>query len=378
MQTSKYKPFIIVMVITVALLLLMKAMKKEIETKENTHIIPAVEVVQIEPIDFVVPIRSEGLVVPKTRINLSAELSGRVVEVADDFNAGGRFKKGDVLLKIDPVDYQLAITRANANVAAQQANLDLQQAKSDLAKKDWKKYGKKGKPDALNLNLPQVASAKAALSGALADLNLAKRNLEKTSIVAPFDGVILSKNVDVGQFVTLATVIASVASTQQAEIRIALTDVQLQNSGINDLESIIDISAVIKSEEITATQWQAKVARIESQRDAKTLLNYVVIEIESPFSQQNKALRFNTFVSVTLKGKTLKQVYPIERGFVMLDDKVKILDEKSKLEIRQVEIAYSDSAYYYISDGIKQDDRVITTGLAHVKSGDLLKLVEMK
>ncbi len=348
-KSNKLLPVFMVLVVTAVLVFIMIMLKPKEQKKDNTKIVPAVEVIQVSPIDYVVPIQSDGVVVPQTKINISAEVSGKVTYVSDSFRTGGKFNKGDVLIKIDPVDYELAVTRAQANVAAQQANLDLQQAKSDLARSDWKKYGKKDKPNPLNLNLPQVASAKAALSGARADLELAKRNLEKSTVVAPFSGVILNKTVDLGQFVTLSTPLASVASTEVAEIRMSLSDEQLRNSGLDGFDGTQNVTVKISSEETPGVQWQGSIASIEAQRDAKTLFNYAVIEVSQPFSQQSTALRFNTFVTVKLDGKTLKQVYPIERGYVTLDNKVNIFIKKSPIEDLVQHLTANDAEEFLIS-----------------------------
>ncbi|MCF6319022.1 MAG: efflux RND transporter periplasmic adaptor subunit [Proteobacteria bacterium] len=378
-QSNKVKPVLLVFLVlsvTAVLAFVMFMLMPNEQKKENIKIIPAVEVIQIQPIDYVVPIKSEGVALPKTQINLAAEVSGKINFVADGFINGGTFSQGDVLLKIDPRDYELAITRAKANVAAQLASLDLEQAKSDLAKNDWEKYGKKGKANALNLNLPQVASAKAALDGAKADLQLAKRNLEKTHITAPFSGVILNKMVDFGQFVGVGTSLVNVASTEIIQIRLSLSDQQLHNSDLDKFDGSQNISVKITSEELPNTHWLGKIVSIEAARDVQTLFNYVIVEINQPFTQQNTPLRFNTFVNATLNGITLYQVYPVERGNIMPGDKVKLLSPQSLLAHKKVEVIYADSEYKYISKGIDSDDRIITTGLSHIKVGDKLKLSE--
>ena len=372
-KSSKIKPVLLVLLITAVLIVAMIMFKPKEQKKEDTKIIPTVEVIQVQPIDYVVPIKADGTVFPQTKINISAEVNGRIVFVSEGFINGHVFSQGEVLLKIDPVDYELAITRAKANIASQQANLHLQQAKSDLARRDWEKYGKKGKPDDLNLNLPQVASAKAAVSAAKADLKLAQRNLEKTKITAPFDGVVLAKMADLGQFVSLGTPLVSVASTETAEVRISLSDEQMHNSGLDQFDATQNIMVKISSDEVKGMQWQGKIASIEAQRDAKTLFNYAIVEVPQPFKQQNRALRFNTFVTVRLNGRTLQQVFPLERGYVTLEDKIKVLSPKSQLAYKDVTVVYSDDEFKYISTGIDANDNIITTGLSHVKAGDQLK-----
>jgi RND family efflux transporter MFP subunit len=371
-QKSKFSyflPVLIAIVITAALIMLMKASKPEVEKKADSVVIPLVETISIQAIDYIIPIISEGMVLPKTSISLSAEISGKVVNVSNNFTTGGEFQKGEVLLEIDPIDYQLAITRAKANVSAQRANLDLEQAKSDLAKEDWSKYGKKGKPSALNLNLPQVASAKAALAGAQADLELAMRNLEKTKIIAPFDGVLFNKQVDLGQFASMGTPVATIASTEFAEIRVSLSDKQLQQSGLVAGEPV---EVKVTVDEIDDIQWQGIVTHIEAQRDAQTLLNYAVVSIQNPFNQRIVPLRFNTYVELEFAGEVLNDVYPVERNYMMLNNKLRFLDANNKLRVRNVDVVYSDNDYFYVSKGISDKDNLIITQLPSARSGDLL------
>ncbi len=364
--------FFVVIVVTVFLFYVMVKMKPEIETKDETKIIPTVNTIRIQPIDYVIPIKSEGMVTPKTSIAFSAEVSGQIVGVSTDFATGAKYKKGDVLLSIDPRDYELAITKARANVSAQLANLDLEQAKSDLAKDDWQKYGKKGTPSALNLNLPQVASAKAALAGAKADLLLAQRNLEKTTIIAPFDGVVLSKNVDIGQFVTMGTVLSTMASTEVAEIRVSLSDEDLKAGGLYG--PLSDIKVIIKSAEAPDNQWMGTVAQVEAQRDAQTLMNFVVVAVDQPFNQQDIPLRFNTFVDVEFEGQTLTGVLPLSRHLMTLDQQVHVLDQASTLQIHDVSIGHADDDTLYITAGLSETDQVITTQLAGMQIGTPLQV----
>ncbi len=371
-KKSYILPIVVVIAITVALLMLMKTLKPQEQKKDEDVVVTTVEVISIQPVDYTIPIQTEGMVLPQTSISFSAEIAGKIVNVADDFSNGGQFSKGEVLVEIDDNDYQLAITRAQANVANAKASLDLEQAKSDLARKDWVKYGKKGKPSALNLNLPQVASAHAALDGANADLKLAQRNLDKTKVVAPFDGVIFNKMADVGQFVSTGMALATIASTEVAEIRVALSDDQLVQSGLND--SLDNVHVSISSEETQNVHWQGLVKQIEAQRDARTLMNYVVIEVEDPFMQQQMALRFNTFVAVEFPGMTLKGIYPLNREYMLLNNRIKVLDSDSKLSIKSVDIAYSDDDYFYLSQGLDKKDKVITTQLPSIKPGSQLKL----
>lgn len=365
---KKLLPFLIVLVVLLALMAVMKSMKPVIEKKAEEVVIPMVQTIQLKPQDYLIPIISEGIVKPKAIVNLTAEVSGKITKISDAFANSGSFKKGDLLIQIDPSDFQLAITKAQANVSSQQANLELQQAKSDLAQKDWKKYGKKGKPSSLNLNLPQVKSAQAALAGAQADLKLAKRNLDKTQLLAPYDGVVLQRTVNIGQFVNVGTQIGQIASAEVAEVRVSLSDEQISFIQKNNSSDQVTISSL----EIGNTTWNGHIVNIESQRDARTLLNTAIINVPNPLTQNNIPLRFNSYVNIELKGNTLKNVFALSRNYIQLGDKVKVLDSDSKLQYRELEIAYSDSEFLYIKKGIKLNDEIITTQIPNLRQGSLL------
>jgi hypothetical protein len=170
--------------------------------------------------------------------------------------------------------------------------------------------------------------------------------------------------------------LAMIASTEVAEIRVALSDQQLVQSGLNG--SIENVQVSIGSEEINGIKWQGKVKQIEAQRDSRTLMNYVIIEVKQPFAQQEMALRFNTFVTVEFAGETLLGVYPINREFMLLNNRLKVVDSDMRLVIQDVEVVFSNDENFYISDGINANNQVITTQLPNIKAGSQLKLENKK
>ena len=136
-----------------------------------------------------------------------------------------------------------------------------------------------------------------------------------------------------------------IASTEVAEVRVSLSDQELLQSGLNT--SLENVSVNIRSEEMNEITWQGKVKQIEAQRDSRTLMNYVIIEVDQPFSQQQMALRFNTFVTVEFAGQKLFGVYPINREYLLLNNRIKLLDSQSKLMIQDLEQKLLFRSFYY-------------------------------
>ena len=115
-------PVIIVFVgVAIAWLLLANSPKAQREATVSQP--PLVKFIEVQPQDVRIPVFTQGTVKPRTSINLSAEVKGRIVEVSPVFSNGSFFKKGEVLLSINPSDYQLAITKAEALVASAKQQL---------------------------------------------------------------------------------------------------------------------------------------------------------------------------------------------------------------------------------------------------------------
>jgi len=199
-------PLILIMV-SIAMVVALVAYKKSqrAERKPETTQAILVDTVIAEVVSLNLIISSQGTVKPRTETALVAEVSGKIVSVSPDFVAGGFFHEGDVLLQIDPSDYRAGLKRAEAALASRHAKLADETARSEQALKDWRNMGKQGQPSDLGLRKPQMADARANVSAAEADVEKARRDLERTQITVPYDGLVRQKAVDIGQYVTPGT-----------------------------------------------------------------------------------------------------------------------------------------------------------------------------
>jgi len=132
--------------------------------------------VQAKTDTVMMTVKAQGEVQPRTEINIVAQVGGRVAYMSPDFIQGGRFDRGDVLVRIDPADYKLRVTQARANVSQAQTVLARERSESDLARLDWDDLGGGGTPTPLTLREPQMAEAAAQLASAKAQLAEAELN----------------------------------------------------------------------------------------------------------------------------------------------------------------------------------------------------------
>ena len=270
-----------------------------------------VEVITVQPQAVRLKVESQGTLLPKIESELAVEVSGRIIEMSPDFRAGGRFKQGDVLCRIDASDYEAAVAARTAELATAELALAQEVALAEQAAADWAAIGEGAKePSALTLRQPQLAQARANIASAEAALQQAERDLRRTEIKAPYDGRVLAKSVDLGQYVMAnpANPVARIYATDTGEVRLPLA--QREAEFISDpAES--ESKVTLSTDGPNGTRkWSARLVRFEGTVDPSSRLIYGVAEIDAPFEQ---GLRRGMFVTAEIQGRQLEDVYVLPR-----------------------------------------------------------------
>lgn len=340
-------------------------------------VIPA----RVESLNF--SVSSQGAVNPRTQTTLVAEVSGQIVSVSGNFIAGGFFREGEVLLQIDPSDYETALLAAQAALAARKAQLADQKARSEQAMKDWINLGRKGEPSDLTLRKPQLAEAQAAVQAAEAELKRAERNLERTRIKVPYDGLVRSKSVDIGQFVSPGTPLGVTFAVDYAEIRLPLSSgdmafLDLPSATRLDRAHRVPVKLTSETRD-DSRQWQGEIVRTEGVVDDRSRVVYAVAEVIDPYgvlglSKQDE-LRMGTFVRASIQGLRADEVVVLPRSVLQNGNTVLVANASDRLEIRQVEVVRAEPRYIYISGGLEGGERVVTTSLDAPIPGTLLSVI---
>ena len=347
------------------------ANKPEPRTRPQFKSSTAVEATRLNPESYTVKLTTRGETGAAREGSLVAEVAGTITEVSPKFVVGGTFSKGEMLAQVDPRDYEIALTLAQANLAQAQATLAEEQARAEQAASDWRKLGRKGTPSELTLRKPQLAATKANVDGARGQVERARLDLERTKISAMYDGRVRSKQVDLGQYVNRGAALAQIYSTDSAEIRLPLTSNQLKfidvNTAIEQRQQITMKATVAGSQ----TQWNATLVRTEG-IDPKSRQLYVVAKVDNP-DQADNPLRIGQFVEASVGGKTLDNVFVIPRSALREDRQVLIVDEVGTLQMRDVEVAWKDAESAVISGGLKQGEVLNTTPLGSVTNGTRVK-----
>lgn len=360
-------PLLVVVTIGGGAITLLTVLKPTIE-EEKREILPRiVRAVEAVPSTRQIVVVSQGTVAPRVSISLQAEVAGRIVEVSDQFVAGGFFHEGDVLLRIDPRDYELAVIKAEARVAEAAQNLARQEAEARQAAKEWAELGS-GEANDLVLRKPQMLEAKARLKSARADLSETELKLERTELTAPFTGRVVRKHVDVGQVIAPGLKAADIYSTQSLEVRLPLTDSQV---ALLDLPFRNDVAAQdLPAVQLVASfageerQWSARITRTESMIDARSRVVYAVasvIPVMSDAAGDDVPLAVGMFVEARIEGRYFDSVVGIPREAVRQDGTVLIVGTDNRLHFREVEVLQSTRDMAFVRLEIAEGERVNTS-----------------
>ena len=315
-------------------------------------------------------INTQGTVEPRTRTTLVSEVSGRVEYVAEQFVSGGVVDRGDVLLRLDPRDYQVALRRAEAELASKKAQFVLEQARATQAKKEWRLTGQPlNKAPVLALRQPYLDEALANVHRAEAELKQAQVKLARTSIRAPYDAIVIDKRVDVGQYVSTAIDVGEVFAVDRAEVRLPLTDSDLALLGLSLPMFANDLAATPLPVQLSATvagksqQWQASIVRSEGIVDTRNRSHYLIASITDPYGLKSErpALIIGSFVNARIQSPQQHTLFVIPRNAVLEGSQLALVDAQQRLHLQGVHVQHRDDQFAYIDRGIDEGQAVIVS-----------------
>ena len=379
---KKFVPVLLVLG-AIMLAILMSALKPEPLKAEEPEAALAVKTQILNRTEVTLSVESQGTVRPRTRTTLISEVSGTVLEVSDYFIVGGSFDAGDMLMRLDPTDHEVALQRAKAQLISANALLELEKARAVQAKKEWEMTGR---PEAdapiLALRKPYLAEAEANILQAKAQLKQAELKLQRATIRAPYAGMVSLKSVDVGQYVTTGSRLGETFAIDFVEVRLPLTEKDLSQMETMSFQNSDVVNTVVLSGSANGNpaSWSAVIVRSEGVVNELNRSQYVVARISNPYKLNQTLtasmppLLVGTFVTAKLKGKTLDNVFKVPRSALLQGSKVAVVDDMQRLQINSVNVVFSDEDYYYVSTGLKEGAEVIVSAIGTPIEGQKLEV----
>ncbi|MDF2152967.1 efflux RND transporter periplasmic adaptor subunit [Vibrio sp. CAU 1672] len=333
---------------------------------------PTVQISALFPTDHKVVITSHGELVPFEKTHLSAQVSGEVVSWHPNFVTGGVVKRGEVLFTIETEDYGVAVLQAEASLASARALLIEEEAKAEVAKRQAKKINDQPVSD-LYLRKPQVLSAQAKVKSAQAALKSARRDLANCRVVAPYDALVVEREIGVGQFVTAGSRVAVLNNIEVAEVHIPI-------AGFDSVflpEAFNNLTATVTQQGIFATTREGKVVRDLGMIDSATRMINMVIQVEDPYglNSNQAAIKFGSYVEVSFAGKELKNIYRLPQELVK-NRTVWVVNDDNQLQSRTVKVLRAEGEFLLVGDGIHNSDQLVLTLPEYPQQGMAVKVAK--
>lgn len=361
---------IILVILAVGLLIAKRLMdtKPKAVRKPPTKMQTLVEVEKAIRVSTASRIKALGRVVPDRDIILQAEVSGSVLEMHPDFRPGGIIKKGEVLLRIEDVDYQLALEQKQNRLAQAKADLRIEEGEELIARQEWEVVNNEI-PDLdrnsldLVLRKPQQEKARANVSIAATEVRLARINVERTVIRAPFNCVVREKKIDLGSRVTSQSPLAVLSGidTFRAEISVPLRELDWI-----DLPQGDKAGAVVKVSTHDETAYEGRIISLLPDLDQDGLMARLLIAITDPLGLKSgrAPLLLGSFITAEIIGRELADVFQVPRRAVLGEEKVLLVTAEKALHIQPVTIVWMNEEFMFVNQGLSEGDQIIVSSVA--------------
>lgn len=340
-----------------------------------------VNTVQVERSNFTPTISAMGTVVPSQDVMLSPRVGGQIIELSENFTPGGYVEEGEMLLQIDPADYRNALQQRRSELQQAQTNLEIEMGRQNVARQDYELLDDSltNENRSLVLREPQLNAARSNVQSAEAAVEQAELNLERTTIRAPFDAYILSRNVNLGSQVSPGDELARLVGrdTYWIETTVPLRDLRWidvpQNGNGGSPVTIRNRSVWDEGEYRVGSLF-----RLVGTLTDETRLARILVEVPDPhgYEQENSdqpRLMIGSYVVADIQAQELQNVVRLSRDYVRQNDTIWV-NENDTLRIRDAEILFRDANYAYITEGIEDGEHVVTTNLSTVVDGSPLRL----
>ncbi|MDD9302831.1 MAG: efflux RND transporter periplasmic adaptor subunit [Desulfobacter sp.] len=354
-----------------------KSQKVVIKRKPPASHVSVVQTLTLFPGLHRTKVFAMGTVKPDQEIQLKARVAGEVVYLSDKFVQGGLMEKGEVLVRLEDLDYQLAADKAKSSLDKALADLEIEKGQQYIAKEELKLISQVSPGGVTSTDLalrkPQLIQARAAVASARAELEKAQLDLGRTQIILPFDALVLEKNVDLGSLLQAQGEIATLVGINKYQVQ---AQVDLTRLSLLTIDETLGSPARIRS--LYADHvWNGRVVRTTGKITGQSRMAGVIVEILDPLGLESKnagpRLLIDDHVEAVITGRSLDHVYALPRSLIRENNTLWIYDS-GRLKIVAARPVWKEKDRVFIRSGISPGDRVIVSDLSVPVQGMALTL----
>ncbi len=345
-----------------------------------------VDVIRVKRGSYQPQIVATGTVQPARDIVLSPRVNGEIVKITSAFTPGGFVGKGRTLIQIDPADYKNMLELRKSDLAQAQSDLKLEMGQQAVAQKDYELLSDTlpEKEKALVLRKPQLEAVEARIKAAEADVKQARLNLERTTIKAPFDALILNRNANLGSQVSTNSQLGRLVGINEYWVMVNVPLSQLRRLDIPRTENRKGSTVRLHNRAAwpDSVYRRGYIKRRVGALDSQTRLAQIMVAVNNPLAYglspgENPPLTIGAFLEASIQANEIKEVIRLNRDYVRENGTVWVM-KNEKLSIKKADIVFRDAKYAYIRNGLEENEAVVTTNLSTVVEGAALRTEKMK
>ena len=342
----------IVIVLLGAMVWTLAGNKKEIDSRKDVKTTEdriAVTVASAQMREISNLLELVGMAEPDKEVTVASESTGKIVQI--NFNLGEMASKGAVLAKVDDAYKRLAFENA--------------QLTYNKNKEDYDRYQVMRKGDAISDN--QLRDMKISSENAAIQLENAKKQWDDTKIIAPFSGVITSKNTELGAYVNAGTSIAGMADIAHLKIVLAVSE-----SNVYQLRKGQEVT--VSANVYPGITYKGIISGISPQGStAHTFPVEIVIA-----NNRENPLKAGTYVNARVDmGKSVKALMiPRDAIISSIKDPSVYVVKGEKVVLVKINTGLDYNSYLEVTSGISEGDQVVTNGQINLTDGAGISIIK--
>ena len=357
----------------------MGALINSADSEQRVDVVPPplqVEIIEATQSEQLVKVYASGVVQPSHQVNLVPQVQGKIVYVADGLRVGQRFRKGEIIAQVEQTEYQLAVAGERSRVEQARLNLTVEKERERDAQREWELLGNEGEAPELASRKPQLRLAELSVEAAEAGLERAELALARTILRAPFDCIVRTEQLELGQVVG-GNPVATLQGTKQFQVRVSVPTLHLPNLYVPGITGETGSKADIRfsiSETVTLHK-NGYVLGLESELDPQARTINLLVAIDDPMDGEGLPLLIGAYVDVELDGQSVMNTVRIPSTALREGSYVLVANSEDKLARKDVKVGWFDQSDVVLTNGLSTGDRIVTTPMSYPIYGASLELL---
>ncbi len=284
-----------------------------------------------------------GEVMPVWESTVRAQVNGRIEFISEALRTGSLVTEGEVLVRLERSAYEVQVSDARSRLATAETELLQEELLVEEARENWVRSGIGGQPDSpLTLRTPQLKVAQSNVDAAKTALDYAEQQLGWIEIRAPFDGVVISRSVDLGESLFAGDEVGSFYGLDAVEVGIQLDGTEWSLLP----QPLIGREARLREPQRNS-EWYARVIRDSQRLDRDSRLRTLFLRVENPL-RQSPPLLPGMFVRTEVPGREIPGLIRLPESALTKAGKVWFVDSDNQLTSLRAEPLFRGDGTVFI------------------------------